>query len=112
MTVMSMRLLLVLAVLWASANALADEAEVDFHIEAQDLGKGVRGYWGAGIGEYEWTITIRGSDVPALLQALDTKADVLAALEKRFKGKKSSNELQPFLDQHNIPYGFWFWMGD
>ena len=38
MTVMSMRLLLVLAVLWASANALADEAEVDFHIEAQDLG--------------------------------------------------------------------------
>ena len=34
-------------------------------IEAQDLGKGVREYWGAGIGEYEWTITIRGSDVPA-----------------------------------------------
>lgn len=85
--------------------------EGDVWIEGQDLGDGVEKFFGKGIREYEWVWTIVASDVAALLAALGTKAHVLSALKKRFSDENAIH-LEPFLQEHGVPYEFWSRMGD
>ena len=88
---------------------LADNGDV--RIEGQDLGSGLQEIFGEGITEYEYIITIRAQDVPALLEALGAKGDVLVALQKLFSDP-AAEEPKSFLDKHNVPYEFWNRMGD
>lgn len=86
-------------------------ANGDVAIEGQDLGKGVEAFWGEGLTEYEFAMTIRAADVPLLHQALAAQGDVLLALKQWF-ASQSSLEPGAFLDAHNIPYEFWSRVGD
>ncbi len=79
-------------------------------IEGQDLGGGVRQFFGSDFDEYEWAWTIRSEDVPQLVDALAAGDDVLAALRLRFLGEAAAG-LQPFLDEHGIPYETWSRVG-
>lgn len=83
----------------------------DVRIEGQDLGPGVENVFGQGYTEYEYIMTIRVKNVPALLQALGAKSDVLSALQKYF-GDPSTEDPRSFLKNHNIPFEFWSRVGD
>jgi hypothetical protein len=86
-------------------------ANGDVIIEGQDLGAGVEEFFGEGLREYEYVITVRGAEIPALLQALGTETDVLMALQKRF-GNGVKTDLATLLKAQNIPYDFWSRIGD
>ncbi len=84
----------------------------DVVIEGQDLGDTVEKHWGSR--EYEWDITIRAPDVPGYVRALGGtpgRDDPLAAVKRRFKEDERC-VTQRFLDEHEIPYGFWSRAGD
>jgi hypothetical protein len=83
----------------------------DVAIEGQDLGKGVEGFWGEGLTEYEFAMTIQAVNVPALLAALGAQSNVLSALQEQFESQ-SDMAAKTFLDAHNIPYEFWSRIGD
>ena len=78
-------------------------------IEGQDLGNAVEAAFGCR--EYEWTWTIARTDLPKLVAALDTRSDLVAALEKRFEGPAAAG-LSAFLQEHRIPYESWSRTGD
>ncbi|CAN7154370.1 hypothetical protein [Polaromonas sp. LjRoot131] len=78
-------------------------------IEGQDLGDAVEAAFG--YREYEWTWTIARTDLPKLAAALDTSADLMAALESRFEGPAAAG-LAAFLQEHRIPYESWSRIGD
>lgn len=80
-------------------------------IEGQDLGQGVAQFFGEGLTEYEFAMTIQAADVPLLLKALATQSNVLIALQQQFQ---SQSNLEPgaFLEAHNVPYTFWSRIGD
>jgi hypothetical protein len=87
--------------------------EGNLSIEGQDLGSGVEGSWGSGLTEYEWTITVRASEIPRVVAALNGKEgdDVLELLSARC----SENEWyasRTFFEQHGIPTEFWSRVGD
>lgn len=86
-------------------------ASADLIIQGQDLGPGVERFFGQGLREYEYTITVRKADVPALLSALGAKDDVLGALQRHFLNPKSGDP-RSFLDEHGIPHDFWSRIGD
>ena len=54
----------------------------DLTIEGQDLGSGVETFWGPGHREYEWSIVVRASHVPALIASLSGSegSDILKLL--------------------------------
>ena len=83
----------------------------DVVIQGVDRGKGVSQVFGDGVTEYEWAWTIRAAHVPALLQALGGGTDVLASLQRRFDGDRSS-ELGAFLSERGIPFESWSRTGD
>jgi hypothetical protein len=46
-----------------------------------------------------------------LLAALDSGDDVLAALVGRFSNDRAA-DIQPFLDEHGVPYKSWSMIGE
>jgi hypothetical protein len=81
----------------------------DLVIEGQDLGNTVEAAFG--YREYEWTWTIARPDLPTLAEALDTKSNLLGALESRFRGPAAAH-LATFLQENEIPYKSWSRIGD
>ncbi|TVQ28287.1 MAG: hypothetical protein EA370_16810 [Wenzhouxiangella sp.] len=84
--------------------SLKDDGTIVVH--GHDLGPGVESFFGPGITEYEWALSIRPSGVRVLKMALACDADVLTALRDRFSGDAAAN-LQDFLDDNAVPYEFW-----
>jgi hypothetical protein len=84
-------------------------SEGNLVIEGQDLGNAVEAAFG--YREYEWAWTIARADLPKLAAALDTKTDLMAALEHRFSGPAAA-QLAAFLQEHNIPHKGWSRIGD
>jgi hypothetical protein len=85
----------------------------DLRIEGQDLGSRVEGFWGPGLTEYEWNITVRAQDIPRFLAALGGKEsdDVLTLLSARC----SENEhyaSRAFFEQQGIAIEFSSRVGD
>ena len=85
----------------------------DLSIEGQDLGSSVEGFWGPGLTEYEWAITVRAREIPRVVAALGGKEgdDVLTLLSARC----SENEhyaSRTFFEQQGIPTEFWSRVGD
>ena len=78
-------------------------------IEGWDHGDGVERHLGHR--EYEWTWTVKASEVPKLRQALGNPPDLTEALRDRFSGEAAA-ELGPFLDSKSIPYETWSRIGD
>jgi len=91
-----------------SARLTADSALL---IEGRDFGPGVERFFGPGQLEYEWALSISPPEISKLQLALMEQEDVLAALESRFSGEASA-ELQAFLDDTGIQYGFWSRSGE
>jgi hypothetical protein len=77
----------------------------DVRIEGQDPGKGVEVYFGEGLTEYQYVLTVKAADVPALLKALGAKSDVLSALQEQF-WDQSQEGLQSFLENNDVPFEF------
>lgn len=94
--------------LWARV-----EASGDLVIEGQDLGPGVESFWGAGLSEYEWTITVRAPDVPKLIAALGGRDGdgVLSLLAARFR-EDDRYASKGFIEEHAVPLEFWSRVGD
>lgn len=92
------------------ASLRADGAVV---IEGHDLGRGVEGFFGSGLTEYEWAWTISAEDVPRLRTALGGKrdADVLDLLAARFAAPNAGN-LTSFLKEHDVSYAVWSRVGE
>ena len=80
-------------------------------IEGHDIGDGVERFFGPGNREYEWVWTIQAQHLPQLATALGANDDLLAAMAARFTGDRAA-DLQPFLDEHGIPYDHWSRVGD
>lgn len=80
-------------------------------IEGQDLGKSVEEFWGST--EYEWDITVSAENLPRLVSALGGAIgdDPLALLAARFAQDEHYGTTR-FLEDHDIPYGFWSRVGD
>lgn len=94
--------------LWASLGENGD-----LIIEGQDLGPEVERFWGAGMSEYEWAITVRSAKVPRLVSALGGEEgdDVLTLLADRYRENPRS-ATQTFLDEQGIPNEVWSRVGD
>lgn len=86
-------------------------ADGDLVIEGQDLGAGVKEFFG--VHEYEWEWTVRSHDVPRLLAALDAtqEDDVLERLAIEFSGEAAS-DVRPFLERNGVPFEAWSRLGD
>jgi hypothetical protein len=80
----------------------------DLVIEGQDLGAVVEGFWGSGLEEYEWTITIRAAHIPQFIAALSGADgdDILALLAARYSEDRRCATTS-FLKEHSIPFDFW-----
>jgi len=81
----------------------------DLVISGQDLGDEVERIFG--VREYEWTWTVRSSDVPELATALGTPSGVLEALTAQFSGDGAAG-LKAFLEEHQVPHEVWSRLGD
>jgi hypothetical protein len=94
--------------LWASVTAAGD-----LLIEGQDLGPGVEAFWGEGQSEYEWCLTVRAANLPALLKALGGQPgdSVLQLLSARFTEDEQCASPR-FLQQHDVKHEFWNRAGD
>jgi hypothetical protein len=86
---------------------LTEEGDVVF--EGHDLGDAVENFFGER--EYEWSWTVKALNVPKLAAALGTPGDILSAIRDRFSHERA-NEIEPFLNQHSIPYETWSRIGD
>ena len=75
-------------------------------IEGQDPGKGVEVYFGEAPTEYEYVLTEKAADFPALLKALGAKSDMLSALQEQF-GDQHQEGLRSFLENNEVPFEFW-----
>ena len=87
------------------------EANGDIKIVGHDTGKTVEGFWGEGLLEYEYVITIQSKDVSSLSEALGAKQDVLIALQDHYSNPEAQG-IKSLLEQHNIPLEFWSRVGD
>jgi hypothetical protein len=84
----------------------------DLVFSGQEIGVAVERFWGEGMREYEWVWTVKKAHVPALASALGTtEAELLAALTARFAHPRS-DEIQPFLRAHAIPFEPWSRVGE
>lgn len=81
----------------------------DLVIEGQDIGNAVESVFG--FREYEWTWTIARINLPKLAEALGAKANLLSALESKFRGPPASH-LGSFLKENEIPFEAWSRIGD
>ncbi len=79
------------------------DTDGDLHIEGQDLGPGT-GPLGAD-GEYEWFLTIRAIDLPAIRAVLgiDADADLLGSLGRSWSGPTRSRDLEARIRESGIP---------
>jgi len=80
-------------------------------IEGQDLGGGVKQFFGTENYEYVWAWTIHSSNVPKLGSALNAGECILAALAARFSNDAATH-LKSFLDEQSIPHESWSRIGD
>jgi len=87
------------------------EANGDVKIVGQDLGMMVEEFWGEGLLEYEYVITIQSKDVSSLSEALGAKQDVLISLQEYYSNPEAQG-IKSLLKQHDIPYKFWSRIGD
>ncbi len=94
--------------LWARLTA-----DGDLVIEGHDVGPGVEGFWGDGLLEYEWILTVRASNVPRLIAAFGGRDGdpVLPLLSARFAADDQCASKQ-FLDDQGVPLEFWSRVGD
>jgi hypothetical protein len=78
-------------------------------IEGHDIGPGVERAFGAS--EYEFVRTVDPHDVRALRAALDVSGSesLIEVISDRFR---ASQELEQFLEQHEIASSFWNRIGD
>ena len=85
----------------------------DLSIEGHDLGPSVEKFWGGGLDEYEWDITVRAADFPRLIAALGGtgRDDVLSLLAARCS-ESERYASRGFLEQQGIPIEFWSGVGD
>jgi hypothetical protein len=84
-------------------------ANGDLEFEGQDIGSGVN--TSMGYREYEWTLTIKESDLLNLKRALNARTHLLAAIKARFYGENAIL-IEEFLKNHSIPFDFWNRLGD
>lgn len=77
--------------------------------EGLDRGDGVERAFGER--EYEWVLTVPPAAARRLHAVLGSEGNVIAAVQKRFGGARSS-ELMPFLNSNGIRYEFWSRLGD
>ncbi len=56
-------------------------ASGDVRIEGQDLGKMIEVFFGQGLTGYEYVLTIKAADVPALIEALGANSDGVSAIQ-------------------------------
>jgi len=82
----------------------------DLVLSGQDLGAGVRAFFGDDVSEYEWTWTVAAVDVERLAAALGG-GEVLALLAARFSGEAAAG-LGTFLEGAGIPRKTWSRTGD
>ena len=80
-------------------------------VEGQDLGPTVEEFWGQGLTEYEWWITVDAADIPRLLELLGEEGDVLDAVAARFSGPEA-HFFYRVLREHGIEYEFTSRLGD
>ena len=85
----------------------------DLIIEGQDFGPSVEEFWGAGLSEYEWDITVRAPHIPKLITALGGKDgdNVLSLLAARCS-ENDKYASKSFLEEHGVPVEFWSRVGD
>jgi hypothetical protein len=81
----------------------------DVVFDGQDLGEGVKAFFGSR--EYEWSWTVKMTDVPKLRSALGVRRGLLEAIERRFRAE-AAGTVEPFLKEHSIPYLTWSRVGD
>ena len=81
----------------------------DLVFEGQDIGKGVKDFWG--YTEYEWTWTVKAHDIPKLMLTLNVKRKLLTEIKRRFSGPNGSR-IETFLKEGAVPYMFWSRIGD
>ncbi|MBX3055330.1 MAG: hypothetical protein KF770_02560 [Anaerolineae bacterium] len=81
----------------------------DLIIEGQDLGENVQSFFGCI--EYEWTWTIRATNLPSLKQALGNSDNVLESLKTRFSNENAAG-LITFLTDNKIVFESWSRIGD
>jgi hypothetical protein len=81
----------------------------DLVFEGQDIGEGVKAFWGCT--EYEWTWTVKAQDIPKLMSALNVRRRLLTEIKRRFSGPDASR-VETFLKESTAPYLFWSRVGD
>lgn len=81
----------------------------DLVFEGQDLGEGVKSYYGCI--EYEWIWTIKAEHLPLLEKAMGKTGNILKNIELEFGGHKATN-LYTFLKENNVPFEVWSRIGD
>lgn len=84
-------------------------AKRDLVFEGRDLGESVAAVFGDS--EYEWTLTVERADLPKLRAALGVRSRLMNAIKRRFSGPSGAS-VQPFMDEHSVPYRFWSRVGD
>lgn len=82
-------------------------------IGGDDYGSVVEKFFGRGHSSYEWAITVAEDDVPELLAVIgeDEDADPLEALQRWVEGGGTTH-FKALLDEHDVDYDFWSWIGD
>ena len=85
------------------------ERNGDLVFEGQDVGEGVKAFWG--YTEYEWTWTVKAHDVPKLMLALNVRRRLLTEIKRRFSGANAS-DVETFLKESASPYLTWSRVGD
>ncbi|TVQ30924.1 MAG: hypothetical protein EA370_13325 [Wenzhouxiangella sp.] len=80
-------------------------------VEGRDLGPAVEAFFGPGMTEYEWALSISPPGVEVLKMALACDDNVLTALRDQFSGDAAA-KLQSFLDDNAVPYEFWSRAGE
>ena len=81
----------------------------DLVFEGQDIGEGVKAFWG--YDEYEWAWTVKAHDVPKLMLALNVRQKLLTEIRRRFSGPNASR-VETFLKENEVPYLSWSRVGD
>jgi hypothetical protein len=83
----------------------------DLIIEGQEIGNNVSNIWGTGINEYEWSYTIKRTDISLLTRALGGQDSdkVLKVIADKCTGKDAL-DIETVIRECSIPHEFWNWM--
>lgn len=60
------------------------ESNGDLRIDGQDMGVNIEKFWGSGLTDYEYIISVQATDVPSLLKALGSIDEILSAFNEHF----------------------------